>query len=97
LQSGVLGQGYFWRPSSLDIFGPAAANGSCDSRFNIGGCIGQPPDQMEFWTPDDWRGNLKADPDAFQYKNYSVSAPSALFPWKPGVRHSPPGIACRGT
>ena len=91
-KSEVAGQGYYWRPRSLDIFG-RALSGSCDSPFDIGGCLGQPPAQMEFWTPDDWQDELKADPAAFQFKNHSVSAPAALFPWSPGVRHSPQDIA----
>ena len=44
---------------------------------------------MEFWTPDDWKANLTASPTAFQFHNYSQTAPSALFPWKPGTRHTP--------
>ena len=41
------------------------------------------------WTPDDWKANLTASPTAFQFHNYSQSAPAALFPWKPGTRHTP--------
>ena len=38
---------------------------------------------------DDWKANLTASPTAFQFHNYSQTAPSALFPWKPGTRHTP--------
>ena len=57
--------------------------------FDVGGCDGQPNKTMEFWTPDDWKANLTASPTAFQFHNYSQSAPAALFPWKPGTRHTP--------
>ena len=49
--------------------------------FDIGGCDGQPSKQMEFWTPDDWKANLTANASAFQFKNYTLSAPTELFPW----------------
>ena len=60
--------------------------------FDVGGCKGQPALTMEFWTPDDWRANLTANASAFQFRNFSQSIPSALFPWKPGTRHTPTDI-----
>ena len=32
---------------------------------------------------------LGVNPDAWQYANYSISAPEAPYPWVPGTRHSP--------
>ena len=61
--------------------------------FDVGGCEGQPDRTMEFWTPDDWRANLTANASAFQFRNFSQSVPSVLFPWKPGTRHTPADLA----
>ena len=33
--------------------------------------------------------NLTSLPDAFQFVNFTTSAPVAAFPWTPGRRHSP--------
>jgi hypothetical protein len=30
-----------------------ALSGSCDSPFDIDGCLGQPPAYVDFWTPED--------------------------------------------
>ena len=61
--------------------------------FDVGGCEGQPPLTMEFWTPDDWKANLTANASAFQFRNFSKSTPTALFPWEPGTRHTPTDIS----
>jgi hypothetical protein len=60
--------------------------------FNVGGCAGQQPGHFEFFD-DSWRANLTADPAAFQLRNYSTSAPSALFPWAAGRYGSPTDVS----
>mmetsp|Transcript_34143 Transcript_34143/g.102956 ORF Transcript_34143/g.102956 Transcript_34143/m.102956 type:complete len:948 (-) Transcript_34143:12-2855(-) len=91
-ESQVPGQGFYWRPTSVTVLQPTRG-GVCHLPYDVGGCTGQPADQNEFWTPDDWGSSIAANPAAFQFRNFSTSAPTALFPWKPGTRHSPRGIA----
>jgi len=50
-------------------------------RFNVGGCLGQPENHYEFWYAERWP--LAKDPDAFVYRNYTLSKPSKSFEWQP--------------
>lgn len=61
--------------------------------LNVGGCLGQPADHPEFWTPETWASKLTADPAAMRFKNFTTDAPAPPFPWTPGTRHSPTDIS----
>jgi hypothetical protein len=63
--------------------------------FNIGGCLGQPENRYEFWYAERWP--LAKDPDAFVYRNYSLTKPSKSFEWRarsgaPSVPWPPRGL-----
>jgi hypothetical protein len=49
---------FYWRPKAVSVEQNQSAPGTCALPFNIGGCLGQPPNQMEFWTPDEWAASL---------------------------------------
>ena len=64
-------------------------------RYNIGGCRGQPENHYEFWYAERWP--LSKDPDAFVYRNYTLSKPSKSFEWRarsgaPSVPWPPEGL-----
>ena len=50
-------------------------------RYNVGGCRGQPENHYEFWYAERWP--LAKDPDAFVYRNYTLSKPPKGFEWRP--------------
>jgi hypothetical protein len=91
--SGVPGQGYYWRPKSVAVQQTIASTDVCAFPYDVGGCLGQPSNENEFWTPDDWRLALTANPSAFRFLNYTTTTPTALYPWKAGTRHAPTNIA----
>jgi len=63
--------------------------------FNVGGCLGQPDNRYEFWYAERWP--LSKDPDAFVYRNYTLSKPSKSFEWRarsgaPSIPWPPKGL-----
>ena len=63
--------------------------------YSVGGCLGQPDNRYEFWYAERWP--LAKDPDAFAYRNYSLTKPSKSFEWRarsgaPSVPWPPKGL-----
>eukprot|EP00756_Hemistasia_phaeocysticola_P051771 Hpha_TRINITY_DN26949_c0_g1::TRINITY_DN26949_c0_g1_i1::g.24849::m.24849 len=61
--------------------------------FDIGGCLGQPETHMEFWDPDLYLTQLKRNPAALAYVNYTIAPIEELFAFTPGQRSSPTDLA----
>ncbi len=67
-------------------------------RFDIGGLKGQP--NYAFLRPE-WIGELRADPEAFQFVGYEIGKPQERLAWKrtrhhaPDVKWPPEGITLR--
>ena len=57
-------------------------------KYEIGGLKGQP--NHAYLLPE-WVDSLKADPLAFEFKNFEVTVPQERFPWKK-VRHCAPDV-----
>lgn len=57
-------------------------------RFEVGGLKGQP--DYAYLDPA-WLGNLRSNPEAFQFTDFEVGKPKARYPWKPkrGVKDVP--------
>ena len=78
------GQTYF---RALSAEGNITLNGT---RFNIGGCLGQPDGHDEFFSSE---FNLSVDPSALRYVSHTHGAPAALFDWVPGTRSAPTAVS----
>lgn len=57
-------------------------------KYEVGGLKGQP---NHAYLPSEWVDELKADPLAFQFTGFEITAPKERFPWK-RVRHCAPGV-----
>eukprot|EP00048_Salpingoeca_helianthica_P016197 m.230956 g.230956 ORF g.230956 m.230956 type:complete len:742 (-) comp18202_c0_seq1:20-2245(-) len=62
-----------------------------DGRTYAVGGLGQQSTFLAYLNRSDLQ--LTSDPNAFQYVNHTVSAPTAPFPWTPGARGSPKELA----
>eukprot|EP00759_Apiculatamorpha_spiralis_P003710 PhF_6_TR11721/c0_g1_i1/m.19116 len=60
------------------------------STSNVGSCLGQAAGHYEFFNLQ--QTTLVGDPTAWGFVSFSVSNPTAPFPWTPGIRHTDPTI-----